>query len=84
MKQTFIAIGFLFALAMGTTSCDKGCTCKYYDENGALVETENWDSDVVSEAECSSMDGQTDVSIVVDSENMVASRVECTSGTSSY
>jgi len=84
MKQIFTILGFCLAMAFGATSCDKGCTCKYYDENGELVETENWDSDVVSEAECSSMNGQTDVSITVDSENMVASRVECTSGTSSY
>ena len=77
-------MGVLLTAAVIGTSCDKGCTCKYYDENGVLVETENWDSEVMSEAECSSMDGQTDVSITVDSENMVASRVECTSGTSSY
>jgi hypothetical protein len=84
MKQIFVITSFALALLLGTTSCDKGCTCKYYDENGNLVETENWDSDVMSETECSSRDGQTNVSITVDSESMVASRVECTSGTSSY
>lgn len=84
MRQKLIITGIFSAILFLATSCDKGCTCKYYDENNVLVEIENWESDMISEAECINMNGQTDVSITVDNEKLIASRVICTSGTSLF
>ena len=69
--SAFIAVAMFFA------SCNKDCICRYYNSNNAVINTEVYDSDEISNAECADMDGSKDVTIEVDDNTQVASHVSC-------
>ena len=69
--SAFIAVAMFFA------SCNKDCICRYYNSNNAVINTEVYDSDEISNAECADMDGGQDVTTEVGDDMQVASHVSC-------
>ena len=69
--SAFIAVAMFFA------SCNKDCICRYYNSNNTVINTEVYDSDEISNAECADMDGGKDVTTEVGDDMQVASHVSC-------
>lgn len=72
-----LCLSAFIATAMFFTSCNKDCICRYYNDNDAVINTEVYDADEISNAECADMDGGTDVATEVGDDMQVASHVSC-------
>ncbi len=72
-----LCFSVVIAVAMFFASCNKDCICRYYNSNNAVINTEVYDSDEISNAECADMDGEKDVTTEVGDDMQVASHVSC-------
>jgi len=76
MKRVLI-ISVVVAVAFCFMSCNKDCICRYYNSNEAIINTEVYDADEISNAECADMDGSKDVVTEVGDDTQVAAHVSC-------
>ena len=72
-----LCFSVVIAAAMFCASCNKDCICRYYNSNDAIINTEVYDGDEVSNSECADMDGGKDVTTEVGDDMQVASHVSC-------